>query len=163
MFKPILLKDHSVAIDAPRELVFQMLTSFRRGRIAGDDTESSRLISEAGNTRIVEFKTKAGSSTYTTLEEVKLFPPWRITFKHLEGPLHFSEEAFAFEETEEGQTLMTHGGSFIWKRFPFFGWLGGIIYVRPIYHRVIRNHLAVVKEAAEARAARSHVFRRIAS
>jgi len=160
MFRPIPLKDHSVTIAAPRELVFQMLSSFRRGRIQGDDSESSRLISEDGNTKVVEFRTKAGPFTYTTLEEVKLFPPCRITFKHLQGPLHFSEEAFAFEETEEGQTLMTHAGSFVWKRFPFLGWLGGVIYTRPMYHRVIRKHMAVVREAAEARAARSHVFRR---
>ena len=160
MSGPLALKPQSIEIDAPRELVFQMLTSFRRGRIAGDDSESSRLISEDGNAKIVEFRTKAGPFTYTTLEEVKLFPPCRITFKHLKGPLHFSEEEFRFEETDDGQTFMTHTGSFIWKRFPFFGWLGGVIYTRPMYHWVIRKHLAVVKDAAEARAARSHVFRR---
>ncbi len=158
--KPITLRDHSVSIDASRELVFQMLTSFRRGRISGDDAESSRLISENGDTKIVEFRTKAGPFTYTTLEEVKLDPPERITFKHLDGPLHFSEEAFTFEEKLDGNTVLTHSGSFIWNPFPFFGWFGGVIYTKPMYHRVIRKHLAVVKEAAEARAARSHVFRR---
>ena len=160
MSKPVALKDHSVTIDAPRELVFQMVSAFRRGRIAGDDTESSKLISEDGNTKLVEFRTKAGPFTYTTVEEVRLLPPERIAFKHLEGPLHFSEEEFSFEETGDGQTAMTHSGSFIWKTFPFFGWFGGVIYTRPMFHRVIRKHLAVVKEAAEARAARSHVFRR---
>ncbi len=160
MSKPIELNPHSVTIDAPRELIFQMLTSFRRGRIAGDDAESSRLVSEDGNAKVVEFSTKAGPFTYTTLEEVTLYPPERIAFKHLKGPLHFSEEEFTFEEMRDGQTLMTHGGSFVWKRFPFFGWLGGVIYTRPMYHRVIRKHLAIVKEAAEARAARSYVFRR---
>ncbi len=137
-----------------------MLTSFRRGRIAGDDTESSKLVSEDGDKKIVEFRTKAGLFTYTTLEEVTLYPSERITFRHLKGPLRFSEEEFTFEETRDGQTLMAHNGSFIWSAFPFFGWFGGIIYTRPMYHRVIRKHLASVKEAAEARAARSHVFRR---
>ena len=160
MSKPITLRDHSVTIDAPRELVFQMLTSFRRGRISGDNAESSKLISEDGETKIVEFRTKAGPFTYTTLEEVKLYPPDRITFKHLDGPLHFSEEAFTFEETRDGKTVLTHCGSFIWNLFPFFGWFGGLIYTRPMFHRVIREHLAVVKEAAKARAARSHIFRR---
>ena len=160
MSNPIALEERSVSIDAPRELVFQMLTSFRRGRISGDDAESSKLVSEDDDTKIVEFRTKAGPFTYTTLEEVKLYPPERITFKHLEGPLHFSEEAFTFEETPDGNTVLTHSGSFIWKTFPFFGWFGGVIYTRPMYHRVIRKHLAVVKRAAEARAARSHVFRR---
>ena len=160
MSNPLVLNPQSVTIDAPRELVFQMLSSFRRGRIAGDDAESSRLVSEEGDTKIVEFRTKAGAFTYTTLEEVRLHSPERISFKHLQGPLDFSEEEFAFEEIGDGQTVLTHKGSFIWKRIPFFGWLGGVIYTRPMYHRVIRKHLAVVKEAAEARAARSHVFRR---
>ena len=160
MTRPLALRSQSVDIDAPRELVFQMLSSYRMGRIAGEDTESSKLISEDGNVKIVEFTTKAGPFTYTTLEEVELFPPEKIAFKHLEGPLHFSEESFTFHETDDGGTLMTHSGSIIWKTFPFVGWFGGVIYTRPMFHRVIRKHLAVVKEAAESRAARSHVFRR---
>ncbi len=154
------LRPQCVEIDAPRELVFQMLTSFRRGRIAGDNAESTRLISEDGNVTTVEFITKAGPFSYRTLEEVTLFGPQRIEFRHLEGPLDFSEETFTLEETADGNTLLTHSGSFIWKRFPFFGWFGGIVYTRPMYHRVIRKHFVAVKEAAEARAARSHVFRR---
>ncbi len=160
MAKPIELSPQSVEIDAPRELVFQMLTAFRRGRIAGDNAESSRLISEDGDTKIVEFTTKAGLFTYKTVEKVTLYEPERIAFVHLEGPLDFSEEEFALEETREGGAILTHSGRFVWKEFPFFGWFGGVIYTRPMYHRVIRKHLAIVKEASEARAARSHVFGR---
>ena len=157
---PIQLKSQSVEIDAPRELVFQMLSSFRSGRIAGDNAESTRLISEHCNVKTVEFITRTGPFSYRTLEEVTLHKPERIEFKHLEGPLDFSEEEFTLDETPGGGTLLAHSGSFIWKHFPFFGWFGGIIYTRPIYHSVIRKHFATVKEAAEARAARSHVFRR---
>ena len=156
----IQLKPQSVEIDAPRELVFQMLSSFRRGRIAGDNSESTRLISEDGNVKTVEFVTRAGPFSCRTLEEVTLHRPERIEFKHLEGPLDFSEEEFTLDETSDGGTLLTHSGSFIWKRFPFFGWFGGVIYTRPMYHSVISKHFVTVKEAAEARAARSHVFRR---
>ena len=100
--RPIELKPHTVVIDAPRELVFQMLTSFRRGRIPGEESERSKLLSEGGNTKTVEFTTKAGPFTYTTIEEVTVYPPDRITFKHLDGPLHFAEEEFTFEQTEDG-------------------------------------------------------------
>ena len=154
------LSPQSVEIDAPRELVFQMLSSFRRGRVAGDNAESTQLLSEEGNVKTVEFITRAGPFTYRTLEEVTLYRPEKIEFRHVEGPLDFSEETFTLEETAGGNTLLSHSGRFIWKRFPFFGWLGGIIYTRPMYHRVIRKHFVAVKEAAEARAARSHVFRR---
>ena len=160
MSRPIELKPHAVVIDAPRELLIQMLTSFRRGSIQGEEYESSKLLSEDGDTKIVEFTTKAGPITYTTVEEVTVHPPDRIVFRHLEGPLHFAEEEFTFEQTKNGGTVMRHTGRFIWSRFPFFGWFGGIIYTRPLFHRVIKRHLAAVKKAAEARAARSHVFRR---
>ena len=159
--EPIVLKSHSVVIDAPRELVFQMLTAFRRGRIQGDDLETSRLISENGDAKIVEFREKVGPFTYTMLEEVTLYPPQRITFNGLEGPLHFSEEEFTLDETADGRTIMTHSGSFILNARAIFGWLGGVIYVRPMFHSAVRKRLALVKEAAEARAARSHVFRRL--
>ena len=158
--RPTELKPHTVIIDAPRELVFQMLTSFRRGRIPGEESERSKLLSEDGNTKTVEFTTKAGPFTYTTVEEVTVHPPDRIVFKHIDGPLHFAEEEFTFEQTEDDGTLMSHTGRFIWNRFPFFGWFGGMIYTRPMFHRVIKRHLASVKKSSEARAARSHVFRR---
>ena len=160
MAGPIELRSHTVAIDAPSELLIQMLTSFRRGKIPGEESETSKLLSEDGNTKVVEFTTEAGLFTYTTVEEVTVHSPDRITFKHLDGPLHFAEEEFTFERTEDGGTVMSHTGRFIWNRFPFFGWFGGIIYTRPMFHRVIKRHLAAVKKAAEARAARSHVFRR---
>ena len=160
MPKPIELRPQCVRIDAPRELVFHMLTAFRRGRVTGDNNESTNLISEDGDTKIVEFTTRAGLFAYTTVERVTLYAPGRIAFKHLDGPLAFSEEEFTLEENADGGMLLTHSGSFIWSRLPFFGWFGGIIYTRPMFHRVIRKHFATIKEAAEARAARSHVFRR---
>ena len=159
MAKPVRLKDQSVLIDAPRELVYQVMTAFNRGRIAGDNHESSKVISQNGDSLVVEFKTRAGLFTYTTLEDITLHPPERITFKHLEGPLHYSTEEFIFEDVD-GQTRLTHTGEIIWNRLPFFGWLGAVIYTRPMFHRVIDHHLAEVKGACEARAARSHVFRR---
>ena len=90
-----------------------MLTAFRRGRLSGDNAESTRLISEEGNVKIVEFHTKSGRSTYRTVERVILYPPERIEFEHLEGPLTFSEETFTLTETPDGSIILTHTGSFI--------------------------------------------------
>lgn len=159
MAKPIVLKDQSVLIDAPRELVYQVMTAFNRGSITGDNNESSKVISQDGDSLVVEFKTKAGWFTYTTLEEITLHPPERIAFNHLKGPLHYSTEEFIFEDVD-GLTRLTHTGEIIWNRFPVFGWLGAVIYTRPMFHKVIDHHLDKVKETAEARAARSHVFQR---
>ena len=160
MTKPIKLKPHTIRIAAPRELVFQMMSHFGRGRLPGDNNESSRIISRDGNTLVVEFQTKTMSVTYTTVEEVILYPPERIAFKHLSGPLHYAREEFTFEDVNGAQTDLTHSGEFVWNIIPMFGWLGGIAYVRPIFQRTLTKHMAQVKAAAEARAARSRVFAR---
>ena len=160
MAKPIVLRPHTVRIRAPRELVFQMMSHFGRGRLPGDNNESSKVLERDGNRLTVEFQTKALFATYTTVEVVNLYPPERITFEHLSGPLHHAKEEFRFEDVEDRQTDLTHSGEFIWSRFPFFGWFGGIIYTRPVFERTLVKHMAQVKQAAEARAARSRVFPR---
>ena len=160
MAKPIKLRPHTVRINAPRELVFQMMSHFGRGRLPGDSNESSKVLERDGNRLIVEFRTKALFATYTTVEEVNLHPPERITFEHLSGPLYYAWEEFAFEPDGDAAMTLTHTGEFVWSRFPFFGWLGGIIYTRPVFERTLVKHMAQVKQAAEARAARSRVFPR---
>ena len=160
MAKPIRLRPHTIPIRAPRELVFQMMSHFGRGRLPGDNNESSKVLERDGNRLIVEFETKALLATYTTVEEINLHPPDRITFVHLSGPLHYASEEFRFEDVDGRQTDLTHSGEFIWSTFPFFGWFGGIVYTRPVFERTIVKHMAQVKQAAEARAARSRVFPR---
>ncbi len=160
MAKPIRLKTHRVRIKAPRELIYQMMSSFGRGRLQGDNNESSEVLSRDGDTLVVKFRTKAGLISYDTVEEISLEPPGRITFKHLSGPLHYAWEEFVFEEVGEFETDLVHDGEFIWKRIPFFGWFGGMIYTRPAFERVLTKHMAQIKESSEARAARSRVFRR---
>ena len=90
--KPIQLKTHSVLIDAPRELVFQKMTAFNRGRLPGESSDSSRVLSGEGDTLVVEFKTKEGPISYTTVEDGRLYPPEKIAFEHISGPLHCALE-----------------------------------------------------------------------
>lgn len=158
--KPIRLRPQTIRIDAPRELVFQMMSHFGRGRLPGDNSEASRVICREGDRLVAEFRTRAGFFTYTTLEEVRLHPPERIEFRHLAGPLAYAAEEFAFRALTERRTELTHSGEFVWSRFPLFGRLGGLIYTRPVFERAIAAHMAQLKSAAEARAARSRVFPR---
>ena len=158
--KPIRLRPQTIRIDAPRELVFQMMSHFGRGRLPGDSSESSCVVCREGDRLVAEFRTRAGFFTYTTLEEVMLHPPERIEFRHLEGPLAYAAEEFVFRAVAERLTELTHSGEFVWSGFPLFGRLGGLIYTRPVFERAIAAHMAQVKSAAEARAARSRVFPR---
>ena len=159
MPKPIRLRSHKVIISAPREMIYQKMTSFGSGRLSGDNSESSRVIERDGNDIVAEFTTQAGRSTYTTLERVTLYPPERITFEHLKGPLQYAWEEFVFDEVD-GATELVHSGEFIWNRIPLIGWLGGVLYIRPRFERVLSKHMDQIKVACEARAARSRVFPR---
>lgn len=157
MATPIKLNSHAIRIKAPRELVYQTMSHFGRGRIKGDNNESVRVICRTDDTIIAEFRSKAWLKTYTTIEEVGLEPPERITFKHLSGPLDYAWEEFVFTDVD-GETELVHNGEFIWKNIPLVGWLGGVIYTRRAFESVVAEHMEQLKIATEARAARSHVF-----
>ena len=159
MARPIRLKTHRVLIEAPREMVFQKMSSFGRGRLKGESGESSRVLSRDGDEIVAEFTTRAGPFTYVTVERVTLHPPDKITFNHLKGPLHYAWEEFTLNEVD-GQTELVHNGEFIWRRLPLLGWLGGLLFTRRMFERVLVKRMAQIKETCEVRAERSHVFRR---
>ena len=158
------LAAQKVAIDAPRELVFQMLSSIGKGSLPGAQGESSKVLERDGDTIVAEFYTPSGNRIYRTVERVRLYPPERITFAHLEGPLTFSEEEFNLVKQDEGTELQYNGEiGYKIRGLPGVGWLIALLYVKPKYDTVIRKHMRALKSAAEARAARSHVFRRAGS
>ena len=117
MARPIRLRSHGVLINAPREMIYQKMTSFGSGRLQGDNNESSRVLERDGNEILAEFKTRAGPFVYTTVEKVTLDPPERITFEHLKGPLHYAWEEFVFVEAN-GATELVHNWEFVWRRLP---------------------------------------------
>ena len=158
MAQTVRLKTHKVLIRAPRELVYQKKSAFGSGRLNGESSESSRVVSRSDDKIIAEFKTRAGPFTITTLEEVTLEPPERITFRHLRGPLHYAREEFAIHDVDAG-TELTHDGEFVWSRLPVLGWLAGRLLIEPAFERIIEDHVEMIRVACEARAKRSHVFR----
>ena len=159
MVRPVRLETHEVTIDAPRELVYQLMSSFGRGRLNGAGEESSKVISRSGNDLVVEFKTKTGRFTVTTTEHVTLDPPERITFEHIKGPFNSASEIFVLSEAGEGMRL-EHSGEFVWSRLPVVGWLVGRFILKRPFERILVKHMDQLKAASEARASRSHVFQR---
>lgn len=159
MARPVRIKCHEVMIEAPRELVYQLMSSFGRGRLNGASSESSKVLSRSGNDLIVEFKTRAGRFTVTTIEQVTLDSPERITFQHVKGPFHSAREEFVLREAGGGMRL-EHSGEFVWSRLPVLGWLVGRFILKRPFERVLEKHIEQLKAASEARARRSHVFRR---
>ena len=103
-----------------------------------------------GNRLMVKFKSREGRRLFRTLEEVNLYPKERITFRHIEGPLHHASEEFRFEEFQDG-TRISYSG-LIECRMPFLpglGWLTALVYVKSKYGRVVTRHLNMLKVSTE--------------
>ena len=157
MARIIQLKTQRITIAAPGRMVYEMLTAIGRGALPGAAANSSRVVSQDGNVITAEFFTKVGLVRIRTLEEITLYPYERITYRHLEGPIDRVEEEFALSETDTGMQLEYRGWFSFDNRFKHY--LLGPSYYKPTYDWVMRQHLKEVKKAAEARAARSHVYR----
>ncbi|MDA1127547.1 MAG: SRPBCC family protein [Chloroflexi bacterium] len=153
------LREQSVVIRAPRSLVFELISSFGEGHAetdvrdpTGEQEERSRLLEREGNRLLMEFHSRDGRKTYRTLEEVMLYPEERITFRHLDGPLHHSQEEFLFTETDVG-TTMTHHGEIECRMhwLPGAGWAVARFYVKRHYERLVLRHMNDLKDRAEGR------------
>lgn len=149
------LRQQSVTIRAPRSVVFGLVSSFGEdgsGADASGDGDWARLVQRDGNRLLMEFHSRDGRKTYRTLEEVMLYPDERITFRHLEGPLHHSQEEFVFDEVDSG-TKMTHNGEIECRmhRLPGAGWMVARFYVKGRYERLVLRHMNNLKEQAEGR------------
>jgi hypothetical protein len=144
------LADLHVTIHALRSLVFQTFGSFAAGQAPEGNREGATVLEQDGNRLLVQFVSRDGKRIYRTLEEVHFFPPERITFRHLKGPLHHASEEFQLAEVAEG-TRITYRGQ-IECRMPWLpgaGWLVARWYVRPRYERLVSRHMGQLKEAVE--------------
>ena len=146
------LARRTLLIGASIELVFQMLSAFDVGSLPGTQGDSSSVLERNGDTIIAEFVTTSGKRTYRTVEKVRLYPPWRITFRHLEGPLSFAAEEFTLVE-RDGCTELRYQGEVECRVgwLPGVGWLIARFYVTRKYDALIGSHMELLRADAEAR------------
>ena len=153
---PIRLPPVEVHIHADRRLAFQVITAF--GAPAEKDGPSTKVLSREGDRLLVEFKTSVkgllgGHKVYRTVEWVTLHEPDRIDFEGVKGPLPLLHDRFTLEQ-EEGCTRFRYESEFGIGGW-VFGWLIGMLYVKPKMKRFIREHVEEMKQTIEARAERS--------
>lgn len=130
------MKRQTVHVAAPRELTFEVVAA------AGKKT------GETGDGILVEFETQLGNRVIKTLEEVRPRPPDSITYRWLEGPLDGVEEEVRFEQNPSGETSMTYSGT-LEPPGGIAGWLRTMFAVRPIFNRLVTEHLEQGKQVAE--------------
>ena len=139
----------TVRIDAPRELVFEVVSAPYTGRApSGAGIE---VIARGEGLVVAEHHTKVHFYTARTVEIVELEPPGRVGFRHLSGPVPHAVESFELRESDRGTELRYCGEVGI--DFFLLGRVAGRRWVRPQWERVVGGHLEDVKARAEQRAA----------
>jgi hypothetical protein len=149
----------SVDIAAPPALVFQMLAAIGQGAL--NDGERAEIIERRGNELVCDFWTRVslpvGSDRLVrTRERVRVLPPDRIEYEHLDGLIRGLTETIVVEAGSGRGTRLTYTGRY--HPTGLRDHLRAILLARPAIHRVMREHFRDVQTRAEARALRSRVF-----
>jgi hypothetical protein len=139
----------TVEIDAPRELVFEILAAPYLERASGPGIE---VLARDGHLAVAAHHTKVHFYTARTVEVIELNPPAGIGFRHLTGPVPHALEEFSLTDDGDRSELLYSGEIGIDFFVP--GRLAGRLWVRPQWERAVRSHLEDVKERAERRSAR---------
>jgi len=140
----------STTIEAPRELVFEMIAAPYLSQ--GDHLPGIEVLARSDTLVIARHHTRVHFYTARTTEAVSFAPPERVGFSHLTGPVPYAREEFVLEETSTGTELRYSGE--IGIDFFVLGRIAGRHWVRPQWERVVAAHTSELKERAEARAAR---------
>ncbi len=150
------LRERSVLIHAPRQLVFEMASAVG-GDLPGGPAHDSRLLEHDGNRQLVTYRVPVGRWAFELLEEVRLTPPERIEYRVVRGPLSRVTETLEFVTRDPASTLVSYTGS-VGDDRPVVGPMLARLVAVSAYDRFMRRSLAALKSAAERRASRSKVY-----
>lgn len=139
-----------VEIDAPRDLVFEQISSPYLGRTPAALRSKVEVLERGTGLAVAKHRTKLPLMDAVTVEAVVFEPPNRISFRLLQGPVPHVSEEFVLEQIRSG-TLLTYRGELgadLWLVGRFYG--GSI--VRPAWERTVAASLEEIKNGAEQRA-----------
>lgn len=156
---PIRVPRAEIHVHADRRLAFQVLTAW--GATGPDGRPTAKVLEEQDDRILAEFYTRiempAGLRwVQKTVEWVSVREPGLIEFEAVKAPIPVLLCTWSLDEWGEctlfkyDATIALHGS--------LLGWVFGMLFVRPMMTKMMREHLAEMKETIEARAARSRVF-----
>ena len=162
---PIKIEPEKIHLISDRRLAFQVITAF--GVSASDNDQTSRVIKEEGDRKLVEFVTPVPlgfgrKRNWVTNEWVEMSEPNEITFNlvpgkgPITGGLKLLSDRFVFEVVDNC-TDLTYESTF-GIRWSIFGWVFGKVFIERYLKKHMRDHLLEMKPVIEARAARSRVY-----
>lgn len=139
-----------VIIEAPRDVVFDVVASPYLGRTPRDLRNRLEVLERGSDLVVAAYHTRLSLLTSTTVESVRFEKPERISFRLLRGVAPSVTEEFTFQEAQDA-TRMAYRGELAMD-FWVLGHLAGRFLVKTTWERVVRRHLGDVKAMAEGRA-----------
>lgn len=138
-------------IAAPRELVFEVLSSPYLGRTPRALEKKLKVLERGQDMVLAAHFTRVGPLVTTTVETVRFEPPASIHFRLVRGPVPHVVEQFLLRETAEGTELEYRGelGADLWA---LGRWWGDAVARR--WEAAVRASFEAVKLEAERRAPR---------
>jgi hypothetical protein len=136
-----------IRIDAPRDLVFELISAPYLGRTPGHS--GIEVLARGTDLAVAVHYTRVHFYEARTVEVIEFEAPTRVGFRHLAGPVPHATEEFVLEEVD-GDTELRYGGE-VGIDFAFLGRLAGRHWVRPQWERAVREHLEDLKRRAEQR------------
>lgn len=142
-------------IEAPRELVYEILSAPYVGRARSDSIE---VLAGGESMVVAAHLTKVHFYSARTVEAIELDPPSRIGFRHLTGPVPYAIEEFRLEA--DGEATELHYGGELGIDYFWLGRTAARLWVLPQWNGKVREHLEAVRPQAEQRADRARQRRR---
>ncbi len=139
-----------VRIDAPRDLVFEMISEpYLRHSPKSSGIE---VLARGKDLAVAAHHTKIHFYTAITVEAVEFEPPGHVGFRHIRGPVPHAVEEFALLEAD-GVTQLRYSGE-VGVDFFLLGRVAGRRWVRPEWEKAVRKDLDDLRQRAEQVAAR---------
>jgi len=142
-----------VAIDAPRELVFEIISAPYLGRTPRSMEDKLRVIERGKDMVLAAHYTRVRGLVVTTLETVRFSAPNRIDFRLVRGPVPYVVEHFLLHE-RNGQCELEYGGelgSDLWGVGEAWGRR-----VARVWEAAVQTSLDGVRTEAERRSGKQH-------
>jgi hypothetical protein len=138
-------------IEAPREVVFDVVSEPYLGRMPRALESKLRVLERGEDIVLAEHFTQVGPLVATTLETVRFERPHRVSFRLVRGPVPHVAEEFLLRDVS-GATELEYTGELGTDLWALGRWWGGRVARR--WETAVRSSLDAVKAEAERRASR---------
>jgi hypothetical protein len=141
----------ALTIDAPPEVVFDVIAAPYLGRTPRAMQDKLRVLERGTDMVLAAHFTKAGPLTTTTVETVRFERPDRVTFRLVRGPVPHVLETYELTEHQQGTRFVYSGeiGTDLWKLGEW--WADR---VADPWERTVAHSVDAIKAEAERRAHR---------